>query len=162
MAALSLATVGGKVTAFLINQIVNVLTAGTAYVPTITNYASATIAPTVTGRWWRFGSVGLVMVQTKLGTGAITVGNMTISTPTAMDTTGMISDSTMLPSGVGMTDVSAGLFFDGGVRFVDANTVRVMRASSGTAGALLTINSTSPFTWATLDEMSVFFIIPLP
>lgn len=162
MTAPTTATVGELLTASKYNQIPARLTAVATYVPTFTNWSSATIAATTTGKYWLTGNICHVFIQSKLGTGVITVGNITVTVPVAIDTTGMITDSTMLDSTIGMTDVSGGpLFFGGAVRYIDASTVRVMRYSSGTAGAFLTVNSTAPFTWQTLDELSIMFSYPV-
>lgn len=163
MAAPDSATVGGKITAAKYNQIVARLAAATAYTPTISNWSSATIAPTTTGRYWRTGDMIHALIQSKLGTGVITVGNITVSLPVAMDTTGMIADSTLLNGTVSLVDVSAGTtgYFGGALRFIDANTVRVLRQSTANPGVLAVTSSAAPFTWQTLDEMSLMLSFPI-
>lgn len=164
MTVLNLATVGGKVTAALINQLVNVLTVRTAYTPTVTNWDSATVLPTTTGYYWITGNICHVIVTSKLGTGAITVGNITVSLPVPMVTTGMILETSRPFGGVGsLMDVSGGSTGDNQaiVRVIDANTVRVMRSSAANPGVAAAITSTLPFTWQTLDEFSISFSYPV-
>lgn len=157
MATLSLATVGGKITATLINQIVNVLSPRTVFTPTIAGWSSATVAPTTSGSYVRSGNQVTMTVQTKLGTGTITVGpSITVTVPPSLpiDTTGLILESFVVQARVGFNDVSAATEYAGDARIMDANTIRILRNSSGT-GALGNVSSTNPFTFATLDEMSI-------
>lgn len=161
MTAPTTATVGELITATKYNQIPARLTAFTSYTPTIANWTSATIAPTTTGRYWLAGNICHVLVQSKLGTGAITVGNVTVSLPVAVDTTGMILDSTLLPGTSGYGDVSLGDRYAGFVRILDANTVRALRLTTAGSGALGALTSALPFTWATLDELSLMFSYPV-
>lgn len=138
------------------------LSGAQTYTPTIDNWNSATTPPTTTGRYWRTGDIMHVFVQSKLGTGSISVSNITVSLPVAMDTTGMISDSTLLNGTVCLNDVSsANTFFVGAIRYVDANTVRVMRSSASNPGQILTISASAPFTWQPLDEISLAFSYPI-
>lgn len=155
-------SVGQTILAALWNALEAKLPSWTSYTPTISNWSSATTAPTTTGRYCIVGGVCHVIVVSKLGTGTITVGNITVSLPTAATTTGLIADSTYFAGNVSMMDVSAGPQNCGGyVRFVDANTVRVMRESAGGADVRAVTSSTSPFTWATLDEISLAFSFPI-
>lgn len=164
MTAPTSATVGGTQTASKYNEFVARLSAATSYAATLSNWTSATIAPTTTARYWRIGDTIEVLIQSKLGTGAITVGNITVSLPVAMDTTGMILDSFELTGKVALDDVSAGTtaFYGGSVRVIDANTVRIMRGSAANPGVDATITSALPFTWATLDQFSAHFFYPIP
>jgi len=164
MASLTLATVGGRVAAALVNQIIAILTIRTSYTPTITNFSSATTSPTITGSYTRAGNVVTVCVQGKLGTGSISVGSITATVPPSLpiDTTGMIANSTALDGTAAFNDIN-GSYFAGPVQLVDANTVRAMRplqSASYTAaltGGFGSTASGSPFTWAAGDEVSLLF-----
>ena len=133
----------------------------TSYSPTVSNFSSASTPATITGRYSVTGGICTMFVQGKLGTGAITVGGITVSLPVAADTTGMILDSTHLAGAAGFTDVNgtSGDTFGGLVRIVDANTVRPLREVS--AGQFRAVASTAPFTWATLDEFSLMCSYPV-
>lgn len=161
MAAPTPATVGGKITAALFNQFVTRLSGAQTYTPTINNWNSATTPPTTTGRYWRTGDIVHVLVTSKLGTGSITVGNISVSLPVACDTTGMLLDSTNLNGAFSAKDASSGDTYAGIVRLVDANTVRLMRFQSSTPGQVNPTSSSTPFTWATLDEISVLVSYPI-
>jgi len=160
---LSSVAVGGQVTASSVNQLVDVLAGPLTYTPTVSNWSSATIAPTTTGRYWLHGGMCTVMVQSKLGTGTITVGQISFTLPLTMDTTGMIAQSTLLSGTSSMRDVSGGTtgYYGGGVRIIDSTSVNVMRPSASAPGVLATTTSVLPFTWATLDEFSAFFSYPV-
>jgi hypothetical protein len=156
------AAIGGTITAAKYNEIPANLTDPAAYSPTITNWASATTGPTTTGRYWITGRMCHVLVQSKLGTGAITVGSITVTLPFAMDTTGMILNSTGLNGNAIFNDVSAGTPDWGGlIQVVDANTIRLMREASATTGNFAFVTSALPFVWATLDQFSAAFVYPL-
>jgi len=160
---LSSVAVGGQVTASSVNQLVDVLAGPLTYTPTVSNWSSATIAPTTTGRYWLHGGICTVMVQSKLGTGTITVGAISVSLPLTMDTTGMIANSTALPGTSTLRDVSAGTsgYYLSGIRVIDSATVNVMRPSTTSTGVHATTSSITPFTWATLDEFTAFFSYPV-
>lgn len=130
------------------------------YTPTISNFTSASTAATKTGRWSASAGRGDVAVRAKLGTGTITVGDVTVTTPFTMDTTGMVAESTVLGTAL-FRDVSSGDRFHGQVVFVDSTTVRLLRPVAGTVGAMNVLASTNPFTWATLDELSAQFSAPI-
>jgi len=130
--------------------------AWTAYTPTVNNFNSASAAPTISG--WYSVSSGMVdfTVTAKLGTGTITVGAISISTPVAIDTTGMILNSSVLNASASFEDVSAGStgYFGGQVRVSDANTIVPLRYSAANVGVIAVTSSSLPFTWATLDVMT--------
>lgn len=130
----------------------------TTYVPTIANFSST--SPTITGKYAVAGGIVQALVQAKLGTGTITVAAASATLPVAADTTGMILDSTLLQGAAGFKDVSLGDQYAGSVRIIDANTVRAMRFTTTGSGSAGTLSSTLPFTWATLDEMSLAFSYP--
>lgn len=157
MAALNSVTVGAKIRAADVNQIVNVLTQRATYSPTITGWNSATTSPSTNASYVRSGNLVMVTIQSKLGTGTISVGaSITVTLPPALpiDTSGLILESFVHQIRVGFNDVSAATEYAGDGRVLDANTIRVLRNSSGT-GALGNVSATNPFTFATLDELSV-------
>lgn len=163
MTAPNTAAVGKPISASNYNQIVTRLSAGTAFTPTISNWASATTGPTTTGRYWRTGDVVHMYVQSKLGTGAITVGNITVTVPTTypIDTTNMSLDaSTTLAGNVGFYDISATQLYIGMARPIDTATIRLMRPPLSGTGVYPVTSSTTPFTWATLDELSILISYP--
>lgn len=133
-----------------------------SYAPTVSNFASATTGPTTVGRYCISEGTVHTIVTSKLGTGTITVGNITVSLPIAAATTGLFADSSYFAGNVSMVDVTGGPQNCGGyVRYIDANTVRVMRESAGGADVRAVTSSTTPFTWATLDEISLAFSYPV-
>jgi bifunctional ADP-heptose synthase (sugar kinase/adenylyltransferase) len=161
LSAPSTVAIGDLVTAAQHQELVDRLGAGTSYAAVISNFTSGTIAATVNGRSWRLGDQLAVLVQGKLGTGTITVGNLTINTPRAIDTTIMIADSTALAGYAAFNDVSATTEYHGMIRMVDANNVRLLRPNTTTVGAMTAVTASAPFTFATLDEVSAFFLMPI-
>jgi hypothetical protein len=133
----------------------------TSYTPTLTNFSSASTPATTTGRYAISSGIAHVLVQSKLGTGVITVGNITASLPVAADTTGMILDSTLLAGTGSLFDVSPAQEYVGAIRIIDADTVRLLRLNASTIGGVNPTTSTLPFTWATLDEISLMFSYPV-
>lgn len=155
--------VGAPVAATLENATLAVLSPATAYAATIANWSSASTPPTTTARYWISGNICHVVAQSKLGTGTISVGAITISLPVPMDITGMIANSTLLNGTAAMSDVSVGstAYYMGLLRMVDASTVAVLRPSAATPGVFGTTSASLPFTWQTLDELSALFEFPI-
>lgn len=153
--------VGGPATATLENSTLAVLSPPNSYTPTISNFGSATTAPTTTGRYWISGNICHVFIQSKLGTGTITVGDIRATLPVPMDITGMLTLSTILKSQSGMNDVSLTAPYAGVVRMVDANNVQILRYTTTGGGNMGAVAVTLPFTWATLDELSIDFDYPI-
>lgn len=158
MAALQLATVGGKVYASIINAIIAVLTPATTYTPTISNWASTT-GPTTSARYWRVGNLVRVQINTTLGTSPVTVGDITFTVPPALpiDTTGMLLNSTLLNAAVGLFDVGTAQF-TGVCRVIDANTIRVFR---NTSTSVAVVSNTAPFTWTAGDQLTIDVYYPV-
>ncbi len=159
----ALVAVGGKVTAALMNLVLGVLTPAASYAVTIAGWSSAGSAPTTTSRYWITGNICHVMVQSILGTGAVTVGAVTVSLPVPMDTAGMISGTTALDGASNFRDISAGAsgLYGGQVVMVDANTVQLMRQASASPGVVAVTSSSQPFIWAAGDELSASFSFPI-
>lgn len=155
-----LVAVGGKITASFLNAIIGVLSPPTTYAATLNNWTS-TPAPATTARYWIVGNMCHVIVQSKLGGSTVTVGSISLTLPVAMDVIGAITESTLLVGSVGMNDVSTTTEYVGAVRVIDANTVRILRPGTSTAGVVAPTNSTQPMTWQVSDELSIDFWYPI-
>jgi hypothetical protein len=126
-----------------------------SFTPTLSNFTSATTPATITGSYAVVEGVCHLIVQAKLGTGTITVGDVQLTLPVAAVTTGWITASTLLAGVCGLNDVSSSGEWPGFMRYVNSTTVQCIRALTSPAGSFGAINSTNPFTWQVQDELSI-------